>query len=589
MLQENDQLNLEKGELEAVVNKLKQDLQELLEQNKSLRVSSDHLKRWIGKHASDLGLVKFSSKEDAQREHGGRGFSNDSPLSRGDPSLHGARDVNDRDGCASPPTSPADVSRSSPPTEDINADVYPPTADVSADVSLTTADNSADVSLATSDNSADVSLTTADVSADVSLTTSDNSADVSLTTSDNSADVSLTTSDNSADGFCQLQVLELGSPPRPDTNPAVRSTIPVTVPARAASPGPRPASSLPRAAGLSAAVPSLVLVQGKTSQPGAGDVQAEESSKGEAVSSLTATEPARPQRLARLLEGQPFLLAGNQAVVFIIQSGCGHHVTGTPAGALQVQPMVRQVVAEPQQVQHGSISGRGQEDLHRDVGKTREDLHRDVGKTREDLHRDVGKTREDLHRDVGKTRVDLHRDVGKTREDLHRDVGKTREDLHRDVGKTREDLHRDVGKTREDLHKDVGKTREDLHKDVEETQAAGSDAQDATSEGKTTISTTSPVRDTSPATPVESLLKLGDKTRGLDKKPLKVVPKYHSLGNPLPLSVVSSTTTVTTATTAERKAASSYRGIHLPANTKLQWDIQKLMKAGYVVATEAAD
>ena len=125
ILQENDQLNQDKCELVAMVEKLKQDLQGLLEENRGLRTNSDHLKRWIGKHAAEFGLNKYLGKKDARNVHG-LDPTSDSPLLHGDPALPSADHQDDsveKLVAKTPPSSPRN-SRSPTLAAGLNVSVH---------------------------------------------------------------------------------------------------------------------------------------------------------------------------------------------------------------------------------------------------------------------------------------------------------------------------------------------------------------------------------------------------------------------------------------------------------------------------------
>ncbi|XP_076448791.1 uncharacterized protein LOC143285416 [Babylonia areolata] len=119
LLTENDQLQQDKCQLVAMIEKLKADLNKLTKENGGLRYNIDHLKRWIGKHAKDLGLGKHLQKRqqaDGKKRLAKATDSSSKGVLRGDPSLHGAAvvvadDDQDQDqdqrlsGSASPPLS----------------------------------------------------------------------------------------------------------------------------------------------------------------------------------------------------------------------------------------------------------------------------------------------------------------------------------------------------------------------------------------------------------------------------------------------------------------------------------------------------
>ena len=122
---ENDQLNQDKCELVAMVDKLKQDLQGLLEENRGLRTNSNHLKHWTGKHAAEFGLNKHLEKKEARNVHG-LDPANDSPLLHGDPALPSTDHLDDNVEklvAKTPPSSPR-VSRSPPLAAGLNVSVH---------------------------------------------------------------------------------------------------------------------------------------------------------------------------------------------------------------------------------------------------------------------------------------------------------------------------------------------------------------------------------------------------------------------------------------------------------------------------------
>ncbi|KAL8600076.1 hypothetical protein ACOMHN_051623 [Nucella lapillus] len=60
---ENDQLNQDKCELVAMVQKLKGDCDNLTSENDLMRTSLEHLKRWIGKRSWELGLTRYAPEK----------------------------------------------------------------------------------------------------------------------------------------------------------------------------------------------------------------------------------------------------------------------------------------------------------------------------------------------------------------------------------------------------------------------------------------------------------------------------------------------------------------------------------------------
>ncbi|KAK7113163.1 uncharacterized protein [Littorina saxatilis] len=79
---ENEQLAQDKCELAAMIEQLKGDLHKFSTENRTLRQQTDSLKRWIGKRADSLGLVKHGKD--------GREKRTDKSVLRGDPSMHAA-------------------------------------------------------------------------------------------------------------------------------------------------------------------------------------------------------------------------------------------------------------------------------------------------------------------------------------------------------------------------------------------------------------------------------------------------------------------------------------------------------------------
>lgn len=88
---ENDQLQQDKCQLVASIGKLKDQLNKASKENGSLRTNIDHLKRWIGKHAKDLGLGKHLQKRQVEEVGLPKAMKiRSEDVLRADPSLHSA-------------------------------------------------------------------------------------------------------------------------------------------------------------------------------------------------------------------------------------------------------------------------------------------------------------------------------------------------------------------------------------------------------------------------------------------------------------------------------------------------------------------
>ncbi|KAL8588972.1 hypothetical protein ACOMHN_065754 [Nucella lapillus] len=118
MQTENDQLQQDKCQLVAEIEKLKDVLTKASKENGTLHSNIDHLKRWIGKHAKDLGLGRHVQKKQAEE----MGLLKPMKVQtervlRADPSLHSAglptaadsELVQSRSASTSPPLSSASM------------------------------------------------------------------------------------------------------------------------------------------------------------------------------------------------------------------------------------------------------------------------------------------------------------------------------------------------------------------------------------------------------------------------------------------------------------------------------------------------
>ncbi|XP_076459918.1 uncharacterized protein LOC143293015 [Babylonia areolata] len=88
---ENDQLNQEKCELVAMVQKLREDVYGAVKENELLRKTNEQLKRWIGKRSFEFGLTKYIPSDDQSKVFPAEAVS--TILTSGNPFLNASDNV----------------------------------------------------------------------------------------------------------------------------------------------------------------------------------------------------------------------------------------------------------------------------------------------------------------------------------------------------------------------------------------------------------------------------------------------------------------------------------------------------------------